>query len=180
MHKKPIVVDFTPNSIKVSDNDTLGMKYDSYITPINVSSLYNLPGTTKKYVLFAKNNKTEICECYGNYCWIPAKITADAGSWQVAFIVKGISTTSETDEEGNSITIEHEDYVYNTGILKLSVIDNTLTKSDLAVDTAYRAVIDNEGQSLYDKNSYALYAQSTSSATAVLEHSTSTINSAIG
>lgn len=180
MHKKPIVVDFTPNSIKVSDNDTLGMKYDSYITPINVSSLYSLPGTTKKYVLFAKNNQTEICECYGNYCWIPAKITADAGSWQVAFIVKGVSTSIGVDKEGNEVEIENSDYIYNTGILKLSVVDNTLTKSDLAVDTAYRAVIDNEGKTLYDKNKYALYAQSTSSATAILEHSTSTINSAIG
>lgn len=180
MHKKPITIEYTPNSVKVIDNDSLGMKYDSYITPINVSGLYNLPGETKKYVLFAKNEKTIVCQCYDNYCWIPADVTADAGSWQVAFIVKGVSTTTGTDEEENEVEVESSDYVYNTGILKLPVVDNKLTKSDLAVDTAYRAIIDNDGQFLYDNNNYALYARSTSSSNAILDYSTSTINSAIG
>lgn len=180
MHKKPIVVDYTPNSIKVKDNENLGMKYDSYITPINIESLYSLPGETKKYILFSKNQETLICQSFGDYCWIPAQVTADSGSWQVSFIVKGISTEATTDEEGNHITIKNEDYVYNTGILKLSVLDNSLSKSDLATDTATRAVIDSDGKTLYDKNSYALYATSTSNINARLEHSASTINSAIG
>lgn len=180
MHKKPIVVDYTPNSIKVKDNENLGMKYDSYITPINIESLYNLPGETRKYILFSKNNETLICQSFGEYCWIPAQVTADSGSWQVAFIVKGISTEPAVDEEGNHLTIENEDFVYNTGILKLAVLDNTLSKSDLATDTATRAVIDSDGKTLYDKNSYALYATSTSNINARLEHSASTINSAIG
>lgn len=141
---------------------------DAYVTPIDMSLLYSFPLNTKKYTIFSKDNKTYVCEMHGNYCWIPIQVTGEAGIWQVSFAVRG----SSIDEEVN--------YEYYTGILKLPVIDNVLTKTDLASQTAYRAVLDLDGKALYDQNDYALYAMSESSDNAVLDFNANTINLAIG
>ena len=162
LHKVPVAIEFTPNTVAAKNNQNLGMKYDSYITPIDVSGLRALPGETKKYVIFAKDGKSFVCESYGSYCWIPAEVTALSGTWQVSFVVKD------------------DDYTYYTGILKLPVVDNKLKQNDLKVDTAYRAVLDNEGTTLYDRNGYSMLVRSQNSKEVNLEHSAGTINRAIG
>ena len=166
LHKEAILVNYNANSISVKDNENLGMKYDAYITPINVSGLPKFSNNTKKYVIFAKNGQSLVCEAFGNYCWIPASVTADVGVWQVSFVIKD--------------TINEKDYVCYTGILKLPVLDNKLSKRDLETDTSYRAIIDSDGKTLYDENNYALYAITDKDSTATLSVSASEIEYAIG
>lgn len=166
LHKEAILVNYSANSISVKDNENLGMKYDAYITPINVSGLPKFSNNTKKYVIFAKNGQSLVCEAFGNYCWIPASVTADVGVWHVSFVVKD--------------TVDEKDYVCYTGILKLPVLDNKLSKRDLQTDTSYRALIDNDGQTLYDENNYALYAITDRDSTATLSVSASEIEYAVG
>lgn len=178
LHKKAINVDYKPNAIAVQDNEILGMKYDAYITPIKLNSLPNFPTSHReKYVVFAKDKQSIVCKTLdiskaNQYCWIPTQVTADAGTWEVSFISKGWNV----DADGNKT----DEYTTYTGILKLKVVDNKLSKRDLETDTAYRALIDNEGQSLYDANSYAMYAISTTSSEVHLQYSANDINSAIG
>lgn len=162
LHKIPVAIEYTANTVAAKNNQNLGMKYDSYITPIDVSGLKALPGTTSKYVIFAQDGKSFVCESYGSYCWIPAEVTAKPGVWQVSFVVKD------------------DDYTYYTGILKLPVVDNKLKQNDLKVDTAYRAVLDNEGTTLYDRNGYSMLVRSQNSKEVNLEHSAGAINRAIG
>lgn len=167
--KTPIKITHTPTSIGVENNTNLGMKMDAYITPIEVSSLLDLPAGVKRYVVFSKNKRSLVCEAEdGINCWIPTAVTGEAGVWEVSFIVKGTSIDEQTT------------YTYYTGILKLPVVDNILTRSDLATDTSYRAVLDIDGKSLYDSNEYALYAITDSSAEAKLDYTATTINNAIG
>lgn len=168
--KTPIEVQFDPAGVSINKdkNQNLGMKMDAYVTPIDMSLLYNFPLNTKKYTIFSKGNKTYVCEMKSNYCWIPIQVTGEAGIWQVSFAVRGTSSDAEVN------------YEYYTGILKLPVVDNVLTKTDLASQTAYRAVLDSDAKALYDKNDYALYAMSESSDNATLDYTANAINLAIG
>jgi chromosome segregation ATPase len=95
-------------------------------------------------------------------------VTGTAGTWEVSFVSKGKATA------GNTM------YTYYTGILKLPVVDNVLNKTDLATDTAYKVVLDQDGKTLYDKQEYALYAISEADANAKLDYTATIINHAIG
>ena len=169
--KTPIKITHTATSIGIESdtNANLGMKMDAYITPIEVSSLLDLPANVKRYVVFSKNQRSLVCEAEdGINCWIPTAVTGESGTWEVSFIVKGTSIDEATN------------YTYYTGILRLPVVDNILTRSDLATDTSYRAILDIDGKSLYDSNEYALYAITDSSTEAKLSYTATTINNAIG
>ena len=79
--KIPIKIIQEPYSIAVDSNynTTLGMKFDAYSTPIDVSGLINLPTQTDKYVIFKKEGQPVVCKAYGNYCWIPVIVTQEPG-----------------------------------------------------------------------------------------------------
>ena len=161
--KTPIKVIQEPYSIAIDQNynTTLGMKYDAYSTPIDVSGLINLPDTTSKYVIFKKGKQNPIvCKAYGNYCWIPVAITQEPGIWDVSFVGKGGK------------------YIYYTDILKLPVVDNTLTAEDLKTDTISVAAVSSDGEKLYDKNSHAIHIIGNSDG--MLSYTRDEINYAIG
>lgn len=160
--KIPIKIIQEPYSIAVDKNynTTLGMKFDAYSTPIDVSGLVNLPGQTDKYVIFKKGSQPIVCKAYGNYCWIPVIVTQEPGIWEVSFVGK------------------NERYVYYTDILKLPVVDNTLTLEDLKTDTTQVAATSSDGQKIYDKNSHAIHVIGTSDGT--LSYTRDEIDYAIG
>lgn len=160
--KIPIKIIQEPYSIAVDKNynTTLGMKFDAYSTPIDVSGLVNLPGQTDKYVIFKKGSQPIVCKAYGNYCWIPVAVTQEPGIWEVSFVGK------------------NERYVYYTDILKLPVVDNTLTLEDLKTDTTQVAATSSDGQKIYDKNSHAIHVIGTSDGT--LSYTRDEIDYAIG
>lgn len=168
--KSDIKVVYDPFSISVDKNfnTILGMKMDAYVTPINLSGLYNFPLNTKKYVVFSKDKESLVCEAFNDTCWIPTQVTGTAGNWKVSFIVKGNSANGLAD------------YEYHTGIITLPVIDNTISKADLVTGTAYRAVLDSDAKALYDVNSYALYSISDSTQKVNLSHSAEVIDRVIG
>jgi hypothetical protein len=168
--KSDIKVVYDPTSVSVDKNynTMLGMKMDAYVTPINLSGLYNFPSNTKKYVVFSRNKESLVCEAKDDKCWIPIQVTGLAGSWQLAFIVKGTSTDGNTN------------YEYHTGIISLPVVDNTISRGDLLTNTAYRAILDTDAKALYDANEYALYAISESDDKVKLQHTATVINQAIG
>lgn len=160
--KIPIKVIQEPYSIAVDSNynTTLGMKFDAYSTPIDVSGLINLPDQTDKYVIFRKGTQPIVCKAYGNYCWIPVSVTQEPGIWEVSFVGK------------------NERYTYYTDILKLPVVDNTLTAEDLKTDTTQVAATSSDGQKMYDKNSHAIHVIGTSDGT--LSYTRDEIDYAIG
>ena len=168
--KSDIKVVYDPFSISVDKNfnTILGMKMDAYVTPINLSGLYNFPLNTKKYVVFSKDKESLVCEAFNDTCWIPTQVTGTAGNWKVSFIVKGNSANGLAD------------YEYHTGIITLPVIDNTISKADLVTGTAYRAVLDSDAKALYDVNSYALYSISDSAQKVNLNYSAEVIDRVIG
>lgn len=160
--KIPIKVIQEPYSIAVDSNynTTLGMKFDAYSTPIDVSGLINLPDQTDKYVIFRKGTQPIVCKAYGNYCWIPVSVTQEPGIWEVSFVGK------------------NERYTYYTDILKLPVVDNTLTAEDLKTDTTQVAATSSDGQKIYDKNSHAIHVIGTSDG--MLSYTRDEIDYAIG
>jgi hypothetical protein len=71
--KKPIKVVHDAYNISVEDNTRLGMKHDSYVTPINVSGLINPymdpTNIIKKYVIFEQDTRVYVCQAdSNNYC----------------------------------------------------------------------------------------------------------------
>ena len=161
--KTPIKVNHTESKISVANNSYLGMKQDAYITPIDVSGLITLPETTKKYTIFSKDGVTYVCEAdTKGRCWIPIGITATPGLWSVSFVGR---TTN---------------YTYYTGILKLEVKDNVLTKQDINSDSIFQAVVDSGTNYLTDVNNYVVYAISDDASTVKINHTGSEINRAIG
>lgn len=168
--KTPIKINHTQATVEIdkAGNNTLGMKLDAYITPIDVSGLINLPASTKKYAIFAQGETVCVCEAKDNYCWIPLCVTNQPGTWNVSFVAKGTSTDTYTN------------YTYYTGVLKLPVTDNTLLRSDLTTDTVYKAVLDNDAKYLYDHNEYVLYSVAETEEKFVLNNTGTEINFAIG
>ena len=74
--KPAIQVKYDQSSLTiVSANKSLGMKLDSYVTPIDLTRLYNLDTTTEKYTIFSKDDKTYICKAQNEICWIPVGVT---------------------------------------------------------------------------------------------------------
>ena len=145
-----------------SENKSLGMKLDAYVTPINLTNLQELRGETSKYTIFSKDSRTYVCPALNNICWIPVGITNTPGVWNVSFICK--------DNQN----------VYYTDVLKLSVIDNVLTKESLNSDTVYSVMQSVDGTNLYDVNEQALYLIDDGSGSGKLNHTKDTINRAIG
>ena len=144
--KMPITLKYTPYLIKAEGNLKLGMKMDSYVTPIDVREMVdvvigNLKEVVKKYTIFAKDNLVYVCESIDGYCWIPFGVTSRPGDWYVTFV-------------GRS-----ENYTYYTGLLKLPVEDNMLSKQDIESDSIYQAVLDVENKKIIDLNNYVIYAQ---------------------
>ena len=161
--KTPIKVNHTASKISVENNSYLGMKQDAYITPIDVSGLITLPEITKKYTIFSKDGVTYVCEAdTKGRCWIPIGITATPGLWSVSFVGKTAS------------------YTYYTGILKLEVKDNVLTKQDINSDSIFQAVVDSGTNYLTDVNNYVVYAISDDASIVKINHTGSEINRAIG
>ena len=138
------------------------MKLDAYVTPINLTNLRELRGTTSKYTIFSKDSRTYICPALNNVCWIPVGITSSPGVWNVSFICKDDSN------------------IYYTDVLKLSVVDNVLTKESLNSDTVYSVMQSIDGTNLYDVNEQALYLIDDGSGSGKLNHTKDTINRAIG
>ena len=114
--------------------------------------------------------------------YIPSKLEKIADEPKQENEAKANEEIKEEKKAAPEIPAEEktEEYIAYTGILKLKVVDNKLSKRDLETDTAYRALMDNEGQHLYDENSYAMYAISETSSEVRLEFNAREINSAIG
>ena len=67
--KPAIQVKYDQSSLTIiSTNKSLGMKLDSYVTPIDLTRLYNLDTTTEKYTIFSKDDKTYICKAQNEIC----------------------------------------------------------------------------------------------------------------
>ena len=161
--KPSIDIKYDASALQViSENKSLGMKLDAYVTPINLTNLRELRGTTSKYTIFSKDNRTYVCPALNNICWIPVGITSSPGVWNVSFICK---------DESN---------IYYTDVLKLSVVDNVLTKESLNSDTVYSVMQSVDGTNLYDVNKQALYLIDDGSGSGKLNHTKDTINRAIG
>jgi hypothetical protein len=82
--KLPIKVEYDQSMTTVVDNKSLGMKLDSYVTPINMLGLKNIISNntllpTKKYTIFEKDGVVYVCEAIGDYCWIPFGVTSRSG-----------------------------------------------------------------------------------------------------
>lgn len=161
--KPSIDIKYDASTLQVtSENKSLGMKLDAYVTPINLTNLRELRGTTSKYTIFSKDSRTYICPALNNVCWIPVGITSSPGVWNVSFICKDDSN------------------IYYTDVLKLSVVDNVLTKESLNSDTVYSVMQSIDGTNLYDVNEQALYLIDDGSGSGKLNHTKDTINRAIG
>lgn len=161
--KTPIKVGYTPSKVSVTNNSYLGMKHDAYITPIDLSGLATFAESTVKYTIFNKNNVSYVCRADDkNRCWIPIGVTSTPGIWNVSFV-------------GSTSTVK-----YYTGILKLEVKDNNLTKQSLNTNTKFEAILDNGANYLADVNNFVLYAIAENASTYELQHSGSEINTAIG
>lgn len=161
--KPAIQVKYDQSSLTiVSANKSLGMKLDSYVTPIDLTRLYNLDTTTEKYTIFSKDDKTYICKAQNEICWIPVGVTNNPGTWSVSFI-------------GESI-----DKLYFTDVLKLSVVDNVLTRESLNSDTVYTVMQSVDGLNLYDSNDTALYLIDSGYGSGKLSYTKGVIDQAIG
>lgn len=168
--KTPIKIEYTPSVLKVSGNQVLGMKFDSYVTPIDLTSLQKLPirdgesidNNTKKYTIFTKDNVRHVCPAMDDdICWIPVGVTQTPGVWNVSFVVK------------------NESYTYYMEVLKLPVKDNILSHEDLDTDALYSVVRVSDGSVLYEKNSKAVYAIAQNNDRATLDFTKDQINSSI-
>lgn len=161
--KPAIQVKYDQSSLTiVSANKSLGMKLDSYVTPIDLTRLYNLDTTTEKYTIFSKDDKTYICKAQNEICWIPVGVTNNPGTWNVSFI-------------GESV-----DKLYFTDVLKLSVVDNVLTRESLNSDTIYTVMQSVDGLNLYDSNDTALYLIDSGYGSGKLSYTKDVIDQAIG
>jgi hypothetical protein len=120
--KSAIVVNHNKR-VSVSGNNRLGIKYDSYVTPINVANLLNVPrtnSTTSKYTIFEKNNVVYVCPTINNICWIPVGVTYNSGDWNISFVGK------------------NGDYTYYTNVISMPVVDNILELTDIDTDSNYQ------------------------------------------
>lgn len=161
--KPAIQVKYDQSSLTiVSANKSLGMKLDSYVTPIDLTRLYNLDTTTEKYTIFSKDDKTYICKAQNEICWIPVGVTNNPGTWSVSFIG------------------ESADKLYFTDVLKLSVVDNVLTRESLNSDTVYTVMQSVDGLNLYDSNDTALYLIDSGYGSGKLSYTKGVIDQAIG
>lgn len=161
--KPAIQVKYDQSSLTiVSANKSLGMKLDSYVTPIDLTRLYNLDTTTEKYTIFSKDDKTYICKAQNEICWIPVGVTSNPGTWSVSFIG------------------ESADKLYFTDVLKLSVVDNVLTRESLNSDTVYTVMQSVDGLNLYDSNDTALYLIDSGYGSGKLSYTKGVIDQAIG
>lgn len=155
-------------AVGVSGNTSLGMKYDSYVTPIDVTSLINMPrssSNTDKYTIFAKDTSLYVCPTdeYG-LCWIPVGVTHTDGVWNVSFVGKNGSQ------------------IYYTNIIPLSVSSNVLSQEDIDSDNNFIPVADVDAQHLYDENNNAIHiiADENPSKVVYLNHNFDDIDSSIG
>lgn len=155
-------------AVNVSGNTSLGMKYDSYVTPIDVTSLINMPrssSNTDKYTIFAKDTSLYVCPTdeYG-LCWIPVGVTHTDGVWNVSFVGKNGSQ------------------IYYTNIIPLSVSSNVLSQEDIDSDNNFIPIADVDAQHLYDENNNAIHiiADENPSKVVYLNHNFNDIDSSIG
>lgn len=159
----------------VSSNKSLGMKLDTYVTPVDITNIPELETTTSRYTIFSKDNRTYVCQAKSEVtvngepisggkqvCWIPVGVTDTPGVWNVSFVGRDDANT------------------YYTDVLKLSVVDNVLTKESLNSDTVYVAMQSDDGTQLYDENNHALYLINDGLGDGKLNYSRDNVNTAIG
>lgn len=164
--KSAIVVNHNKR-VGVSGNNRLGIKYDSYVTPINVANLLNVPrtnSTTNKYTIFEKNNVVYVCPTINNICWIPVGVTYNSGDWNVSFVGK------------------NGDYTYYTNVISMPVVDNILELTDIDTDSNYQLLwSEKDTANLYAQNE-AIYvlADDTPEGRAIINYSAGVIETAIG
>ena len=133
-----------------SDSQVLGNKGDRYVLYFDWSE-WNRPSDINEiYMVIALNTEEGVAipidPVEESKFWVPFDITANAGEYQIGFLVKG--------------PLGEKTYSFLTNLLTLKVQDNWLTESDLDFDfTDVDGVFlsNSAGELLQDIDGYLLY-----------------------